>query len=440
MLEVLGRSWPLLFGVFLMLVGNGMQGTLLGIRGGIEGFTTPQMSWIMSTYFLGFLGGSLLAPRLIQRVGHVRVFAALGSLISALLILYPVLPEWVAWAAFRLLIGFGFSGVYVTAESWLNNSSTNETRGKALSLYMIMQSGGIIVGQGLLNVADPAGFLLFVIPSVLVSLSFTPVLLSVAPAPAFESTRPMSIMKLMRMSPLGCFGTFAMGGVFSALFGMASVWGGLEGLTVAQISGFVAAIYFGGLVVQYPIGQLSDRMDRRQLILVIALVGALVMMISAALNLPYVLLLGVATVIGGVANPLYSLFISHTNDYLDSSEMAAASGGLLFLNGCGAFIGPLITGWAMTRLGPNGFFLYIGVLLLAITLYTGWRMTRREAPVATGAMAVVPPSAGVVAMEAAMEVASEAAPPLEEETRENETQEASGPMQKTEPRGESTGS
>lgn len=426
MIEVLRQAWPLLLGVFLMLVGNGMQGTLLGIRGGIEHFTTAEMSAVMSCYFLGFLGGSLLTPKLIQRVGHVRVFAALGSLISAILILYPVVPHWQAWAFFRLIIGFSFSGVYVTSESWLNNASTNETRGKALSLYMIMQSAGIIVGQGLLNVGDPGGYLLFVIPSVLVSLSFTPVLLAVAPAPAFESTRVMNIRTLMRVSPLGCVGTFFMGGVFSALFGMAAVWGGLEGLSVGQISAFVAAIYFGGLVIQYPIGQLSDRMDRRQLILIIAVVGAVVMGIAAAFDLPFALLLFVATIIGGVANPLYSLFVSHTNDYLDPSDMAAASGGLMFLNGCGAFLGPLVTGWLMTHLGPNGFFLFVALLLAVLSVYTAWRMLRRPPP-AAGAMAVIMPSTGVVAMETAMEVASDTPPPgsdLEEETLP--TEEAAG--------------
>ncbi|MFN3293463.1 MAG: MFS transporter, partial [Gemmobacter sp.] len=144
MLKVLGTSWPLLLGVMLLMVGNGVQGSLLGIRGSIEGFSTWEMSFVMSAYFLGFLGGSRLAPGMIRRVGHVRVFAALGSLISAVLVLYPVIPDVAAWTIMRVVIGFCFSGVYVTAESWLNNASANETRGQALSLYMIVQMIGII--------------------------------------------------------------------------------------------------------------------------------------------------------------------------------------------------------------------------------------------------------------------------------------------------------
>lgn len=224
MLTVLRNSWSLLLGMMLLMLGNGMQGTLLGIRGGIEHFTTLQMSIVMSCYFIGFLFGSRMAPEMIRRVGHVRVFAALGSMISAVLIMYAVAPNWIAWSLMRVMIGFSFSGVYITAESWLNAASTNETRGQALSLYLIMQMIGIIAAQVLLNTADPSGYALFVIPSILVSLAFTPILLSVSPAPAFASTKPLSFSRLYKASPLGCVGMFLLGGIFSAQFGMASVW------------------------------------------------------------------------------------------------------------------------------------------------------------------------------------------------------------------------
>lgn len=212
MFYVFTGSWALLLGMLLLMVGNGVQGTLLGIRGAIEGFSTFQMSIVMSAYFLGFLFGSRAAPELIRRVGHVRVFAALGSLISAVLVLYAAIPDWIVWALLRVLIGFCFSGVYVTAESWLNNASTNENRGQTLSLYMIVQMVGIISAQALINFADPAGFLLFVIPSVLVSLAFAPILLSVSPAPTFGTTKSMSIRQLYDVSPLGVVGIFLMGG------------------------------------------------------------------------------------------------------------------------------------------------------------------------------------------------------------------------------------
>ncbi|ARE42037.1 Transporter, Major facilitator superfamily [Rhodovulum sp. P5] len=411
MLQVFRSSWALLFGILLLMVGNGLQGTLLGVRGGIEGFSTFEMSIVMSAYFVGFLGGSRLAPEMIRRVGHIRVFAALASMISAVLILYPALAHPVTWTLGRVLIGFCFSGVYVTAESWLNNAATNETRGQALSLYMILQMAGIVSAQGLLLIADPAGFVLFIIPSVLVSISFAPILLSVSPTPAFDTTRPMNLIKLVRTSPTGAVGILLMGGVYSALFGMSAVFGTEAGLSVSQISGFIAALYMGGLLFQYPIGWLSDRMDRRTLILAAAATGGAAGGAAMALGADYPALLAAAFLIGGMSNPLYSLLIAYTNDHLEPDDMAAASAGLLFINGVGAILGPLVTGALMGIIGPQGFFLFLMLLMLSLAVFTAYRMTQRAAvPVdETASYAPVLPTASPVAVEVAQEVAIEAA-------------------------------
>mgnify|MGYP003417414534 CR=1 FL=1 len=410
MLSVIRSSWALLLGVMLLMLGNGVQGTLLGIRGRIEGFTTVELSYVMSAYFIGFLFGSRLTPEMLRRVGHVRVFAALGSLISAVIVLYPVALDPWAWVAMRIVIGFCFSGVYITAESWLNDASTNETRGQALSLYMIVQMIGIIASQALLNAADPGGFVLFIIPSILVSLAFTPILLSVAPVPRFETTSPLSFPRLYRASPLGCVGMFLLGGVFSAQFGMAAVWGGEAGLTVRQISLFVAALYVGGLLFQYPIGWASDRFGRRILILSLAVAGGVAALVPFVLPMPFAGLLVIALLLGGITNPLYSLLLAYTNDFLEKSDMAAASAGLIFINGLGAISGPLITGWLMARVGPGGFFLYMAVLFSMLGGYAGWRMTRRRVrDMHLGRVACLSPGASSIAVEAALEASSEPA-------------------------------
>ena len=409
MIQVLGSTWALLLGMGLLMVGNGVQGTLLGVRGAIEGFSTFEMSLVMSAYFVGFLGGSRLAPELIRRVGHVRVFAALGSLISAVLLLYAVIPDWIAWTLMRVIIGFCFSGVYVTAESWLNNAATNENRGKALSLYMIVQMLGIIAAQALMNFADPAGFMLFIIPSVLVSLAFAPILLSVAPAPVFDTTKAMSLRQLYTYSPLGAVGMFLMGGVFAAFFGMASVWGTLAGLSVFEISLFVAAIFSGGMMLQYPIGWLSDRMDRRKLIAIAAAICAVVALGGTFNGFGLPGLLTVGFLIGGISNPLYALLLAHTGDFLEREDMAAASGGLLFINGLGAVSGPIVAGWLMGVMGPPGFFLQIAVLTGLVAAYAAWRMTRRPAPAVevTAPFTAVTPASSVVAAGAAAETGME---------------------------------
>lgn len=406
MLKVLTQSWPLLMGVMLLMVGNGIQGTLLGIRGNLEGFTTYQLSYIMAAYFLGFLFGSWAAPKMIRQVGHVRVFAALGSLISAILVIYPVYPDWIVWTLLRVMAGFCFSGIYITAESWINNTASNDTRGQALSAYMIVQMIGIIASQVLLNLPDPSGFALFILPSVLVSLAFLPILLAPTPAPAFDSSRRVSFARLFRISPLGCVGMLLTGGIFSAMFGMASVWGAQNGLTLSQISIFVGALYVGGLVLQYPIGWVSDRMDRRTLIMGLSAVATVVMLAAAFLPLPFPALVGIAMVLGGITNPVYALLIAYTNDFLPRDQMAGASAGLIFLNGFGAVFGPTATGWMMEKVGPSGFFLFISILYAALAAYALYRMTRRAAPAVSGAFRGVTPGASPLAVETVLEGAA----------------------------------
>ncbi len=416
MLQVLNTSWALLLGIGLMMIGNGLQSSLLGVRGDLAGFSPFVLSVVMSGYFLGFLFASRMTPGMIRRVGHVRVFAALGSLISAVLILFPALTDPIAWTLGRVLLGFCFCGVYVTAESWLNNNATNETRGQALSLYMIVQMGGIIAAQALLVIPDASGFLLFVIPSVLVSIAFAPILLSISPTPAFDSTKPMSLKALYTTSPLGFVGMFLLGGIFAAQFGMAAVYGAQVGLSLSQISMFVASFYVGALMLQYPLGFLSDRMDRRVLVTAVSAMGASAAVVAVFFGGIFEVLLIVGFLIGGASNPLYSLLIAYTNDFLDRDDMASASAGLLFVNGLGAITGPLLIGWIMETLGPWGFFVLIAALLAAIAVYGLYRMTQRAAPAVadTSSYAPIVPTGSPVAVEVAQEYALEFAEAQEE--------------------------
>ena len=379
MLVVIRNSWALLFGIMLLMLGNGMQGTLLGVRGAIEGFSTGEMAIVMSSYFAGFMIGSQLVPEMIRKVGHVRVFAFLGSLASAGLILYPLLTNPVAWTLLRLILGFCFCGVYIVSESWLNNTTSNAMRGRALSLYFIAQMVGIVAAQALFAFGDAADFSLFIITSVLVSLAFAPILLSATPMPAFERAKPMSFRALYAVSPTGFVGVFLLGAVFSALFGMAGVFGAAYGLGRGQIALFVSSIYLGGMVLQYPVGWLSDRLDRRGMIVVGAVIATLACALGASGFGGFEGILVAAFIVGGMANPLYAILLAYTNDYLDVEDMASASARLLFVNGVGAIGGPLVTGWLMDVFGPPGFFVFVGALMLTLALYGLWRMTQRSA-------------------------------------------------------------
>ena len=407
MIQVVSSTWALFLGMFLLMIGNGLQGTLLGLRGEAEGFSTFSLSLVMSAYFVGFLFSSQLTPKLIRRVGHVRVFAALGSTISAVLIIYPLLVDPVTWVAGRVVIGFCFCGVYVTAESWLNDASSNETRGKALSVYLMVQMAGIVAAQYIVSQGDISGYILFIIPSILVSLAFAPILLSIRPTPQFAQTKPMTIRKLIEVSPLGCFGMFLLGGVFSAQFGMSAVYGTRAGLSVAEVSLFVSVIYIAALLLQYPIGWLSDRIDRRLLIMGVGFVGGFGALIAFFVPSNLAVILLSAAILGGTSNPLYALLIAYVNDYLDRDDMAAASGGLLFINGIGAIAGPLIVGWMMDSMGANGYWMFSAILMLMVGCYAAFRMTRRsraDLDLEAVSYAVISASSTPVAAEVAQEV------------------------------------
>ena len=405
MFTVLGNTWALMLGMMLLMVGNGLQGTLIGIRGEIEGFSTIELSIVMSAYFVGFLGASQLVPELIRRVGHVRVFAALASFISAVLIAYPLLTNPIFWSVGRVVIGFCYCGVYITAESWLNNSVDNEKRGQALSLYMIVQMVGIVSAQGVLALGDPNGYSLFIIISILVSISFAPILLSISPAPAFERTKLMTLSRLFTSSPLACVGMFLLGGVFSAQFGMSAVFGAQIGLSLSQISLFVASFYIGAMIFQYPIGWVSDKMDRRLLILLISAASATGSASAYFAGGYFFALVFAAFLVGGLTNPLYSLLIAHANDFIEYEDMASAAAGLLFVNGVGAVSGPIIIGYAMNAFGPEIFFVIIALLMATLAIYAGYRMTQRATVSDTSSYAAVLPNSTGVAVEIAQEFA-----------------------------------
>ncbi len=403
MLQVLSGVWALLIGIVFIMLGNGMHFTLIGLRGDIEGFSATELAIVTSGYFVGFLSGANLTPKMIRRVGHVRVFAALGSFMSAGLIALPLVAEPWAWTPLRLLVGFCMSGVYVTAESWLNDASTNETRGKVLSAYMIAQTLGIIGAQGLLTLGDAGTATLFIGASILVSISFAPILLSVTPDPAAEVTRPMNLVELFRGSPLGTIGIFVLGGVYATQSGMAAVYGTQIGLSANQIALFVAMLFAGALLLQYPIGWLSDRMDRRKLILGASALGAVSCAAGWLTDGALWPLMAASFLAGGVTTPLYALFLAYTNDSLSTEDMPAASGGLVLTFGVGAILGPLLAGWAMQAVGPFAFWWVLGGMFTAIGLYALYRMTQRAVtPVdETESYLGVLPTATPVAVEAA---------------------------------------
>jgi len=247
--------WPLFFGLSLIGLAIGVQGSLLGVRAEMEGFADLQIGLLMSGYFAGFLAGSMLAPRLIEQVGHIRVFAAVAAMASVTILVHALFIEPWTWAAMRLLTGFAFSCIYVVAESWLNKAATNETRGQILAVYMSIMMAGICAGQFMLGLSDPGSFVLFAIISVMVSIAAVPILMTVLTAPLIEDTERVSVAHLWRRAPMGVMGLVLSQWCASVVFSMGAVYATKMGLTVLEVSYFMGFMMGGGMVFQMPLGR-----------------------------------------------------------------------------------------------------------------------------------------------------------------------------------------
>lgn len=373
-------TWVLFVGLALIMLGNGLQGTLLGVRASLEGFSTTTTGLVMTGYYLGFLTGSIFMPRLVTSVGHIRVFAALASLASSSVLLHTVFVDPWLWTGMRLITGFSYAGLYVVVESWLNDRATNETRGQLLSLYMIVSLGCMMLGQLLLNLAPPQQPELFILTSVLVSLALVPIALAPVTAPVLTRTPPIGLLALYRGSPLGMVGAFGTGIANGTLLGMGAVFATSIGLPIQQVAYFMMAAIFGGLLLQWPIGYLSDIFDRRIIMTGVTFLA----MVFALATLPFVespgiLLFVMIGLFGGVHLPMYALCIAHTNDHLKTEQMVAASGKLMLVFGCGSSLGPITASLLMTRLDSVGFLWWLAIVHGAVGLFALYRMTRRAA-------------------------------------------------------------
>lgn len=369
--------WALFVGVGLMMLGNGLHGTLMGVRSSIEGFDTRVIGLIQAAYYVGFLVGSRFTMSALGRVGHVRVFAALASMASTAVLVHSVFVEPFTWFAMRFVTGFCMAGLYVVVESWLNDQTTPETRGRTLSIYMVVTMGGVTLGQLLLNVADPGSFELFVIASVLVSLSLVPMALSEASAPPIQRPEPLPLRTLWAIVPTGMVTMFFSGAAAGAMFAMGSVYASDIGMSTAQISLFFSAALIGSVVLQVPIGSLSDRVSRRGVIFALA-VGATVASFAGLSTSVGWTSLVVMFVIGATSFPLYSLAIAYTNDWIEPGQRVGASALLVMVSGVGAIIGPLVAALLMSTFGSGAFFWSLVGAHGFIATYLGYRIIARD--------------------------------------------------------------
>lgn len=381
MLVTIRSVFSLLMSYGLLLLANGFFGTLLGVRSKIEGFETEVVGLIMAAYFLGLLQGALRAVNVVAAVGHIRAFAAFASMMSVAALLHVIVVEPVVWCVLRFVSGFCMAGMVLVTESWLNARSTNRTRGQVMAFYMVTNYFAAGCGQFLLTVADPARFQLFSVASIIFSLALVPVLLTQASAPNPPRRDPLRLRELWRTSPLGLLGAFCAGLVNASFFSLAPVFAlGLD-FTIRETSTFMASVIFGGLLLQYPVGHLSDRIDRRTVLAMIALATAAACAGIVAVtrwNPAWIYLAG--PIYGGLSFTVYSLCAAHANDFAPHDKLVQTSSGLLTAYGLGAFIGPIVAAGFMSRIGPEGLFVMSALVSVFLGGFAIYRMRRRAAP------------------------------------------------------------
>jgi MFS family permease len=376
-------TWGLFAGLALLMTAGGLFSTLLGVRSERVGLPTVVSSIISASYYVGFLIGSVLTLRALTRVGHIRVYTALASILGAAMIAVGITDNSTAWVFLRLVTGLCLAGLYVVAESWLNDLATNENRGSLLAIYGSITIAFFGVGQILVSAFDPLVVTGFGVAAIITSLAVAPVALSeAAVAPSLEESEHISLRALAKVVPTGVFSCLLVGVAHGAIAGMAAIYATRVGLSPGLVGLFVALPSLGGVLFQWPISATSDDIDRRAVGLVAAAcaagTSALLLLDSPQKPMAFVLFM----LVGGFSYPLYSLVGAYTNDWIEPEHLSAAASQLVKLYGLGAIAGPLLAGFAMAVIGPTGFQWSLVVMHSVIALFFFYRMLAWRSPLA----------------------------------------------------------
>ena len=382
------NSWALFTGIGIIMIAHGLQGNLMGIRAVMEEFNYFSTGIMMSGYYVGYFLGSNMTPKLVSRVGHIRVFAAFASLSSLSILIIAAYVNPVVWTLGRFLTGLSLVSCYIVAESWLNDRANNRTRGKILSAYMFVTYIGLAIGMLLLNFDNPKNFKPFILVSILLSVALIPILLTKRKAPKFKKIGTLKIKELYKISPLGFVSSFCTGIIYSALFTLAAVYASIINFSVFEISLLLFLITVAGAIAQGPIGYFSDQFDRRSVIILCSIICVIFCFLSIFVSgdtLQYInivvdpgsdklMFFIFVTIYAGASLSLFPLNLSHTNDFVPKEKFVAAGGGLQLVFGLGAMGGPLACSFFMNIFGPNGFFFFLSIFHVIIALFGIFRI------------------------------------------------------------------
>ncbi|MEO9299270.1 MFS transporter [Devosia alba] len=368
----------ILLSVALLITGNGLQVMLLPIRGGMEGFSAFQVGLLGSGYFFGFVLGCAFSPLLIIRAGHIRTFAALVSIASAAALGYPLAVDPLTWVLLRMITGFCLAGLYLVVESWLNDQATNETRGALISTYVTVNFTVITLGQMMVTLVRPDSFVLFSIASVLVSLAAVPIVMTRSSQPP-----PVTIVRfrprhMFQLSPTGTVSIFLVGVATGSFWSLGPSYANAASGNVTDAALFMSAAVMGGAVLQWPAGKISDTIDRRLVMIGLALLSAVIGAVIVVMPHVTWLWLTLGFAFGAGLLPAYAIVSSHVFDFADRSDYVEISAGLLLLNGLGSTVGPVLTSLTIELFGPGGMFITNGVVMIALIGFVAERLRRRE--------------------------------------------------------------
>ena len=357
-IELAGPMSSLLMAVALLMAGIGMFNTFLGLRADFEQFSRSTIGYMMSSFYLGIAIGTIKCPPLVNRIGHIRAFAAFSAACAITILVFPLYKSGLAWIVLRAIMGFSTAGLLVISESWLNARADVHTRGTLLSMYMMVGYMFYGCGQFLINIGEIGDSRLFMVATILVAMSLIPVAVTRATNPDPCESHFYGLRKLYAISPVAIIGSFVSGAVISGIYTMGAIYGQDVGLSLNQISVFMGIIGISGLALQFPIGRLSDRYDRRKVIFAVSGATLLIsLMLSLGQHLSPVLLFVIGGVYGGVSSTMYPLCVAYANDYIQPEDMVRAASGLVLVYGMGAAVGPAIVTPFMSLLGPGALFL-----------------------------------------------------------------------------------
>lgn len=379
MIAIVTPILALLLSVSLLLMGNGLQNTLLPVRASIESFSAIDIGILGSAYFLGFAAGCFYGPRIVRRVGHIRTFAAMATVASCAVLIHAFVLDPVVWWVLRVITGICFAVLYMVIESWLNEKASNENRGTIFSIYTIINLTVITIGQMMLTLDEPSNFILFSFASILVSLAAVPVALSKASEPAPIESVKINFRLLFQTSPVGVTGCLAVGLANGSFWALAPVFASGESTDVSRVAIFMSVAVIAGAIGQWPLGRMSDRMDRRRVILLVcsgaAICGAVLALLAPSME---AILLPAAFAYGLFAFPLYALCVAHTNDFAEKSRYVEVACGLLLVYALGAVIGPIIASTFMWLMGASGLFAFTALVHIVTFIFVIYRLRQRD--------------------------------------------------------------